>query len=43
MEIKRNVENFAVKTALEYMDKNPEENLLKLLDWVEMFDCATRS
>ena len=38
MAIKENVEVFAVKQALSYLDKDPEKNLPKLLDWFDRFD-----
>ena len=38
MALKENVEAFAVKQALGFMDKDPEKNLPKLLDWFDMFD-----
>lgn len=38
MNLKENVESFAVKKALEYMDKDPETNLPKLVDWFDRFD-----
>lgn len=38
MNLKENVEAFAVKKALEYLDKDPETNLPKLIDWFEKFD-----
>ena len=38
MEIKKGVTSLAVKTALEYLDKNPEENLPKLADWFDKLD-----
>lgn len=38
MELKEKVEIFAVKKALNYMDKNPKENLPKLMDWFDRFD-----
>lgn len=38
MALKENVEAFAVKQALAYMDKDPEKNLPKLLDWFDRFD-----
>lgn len=34
----KNMEAFAVKKALAYMDKDPETNLVKLLDWFDLFD-----
>ena len=34
----KNMEAFAVKKALAYMDKDPETNLMKLLDWFDLFD-----
>lgn len=36
--LSENVKAFAVKRALGYLDKNPDENIPKLLDWVESFD-----
>lgn len=38
MAFKENVEAFAIKQALSYMDKDPERNLPKLLDWFDKFD-----
>ena len=38
MELKENVGAFAVKQALSYMDKDPEKNLPKLLDWFDKLD-----
>lgn len=38
MTIVENMEAFAVKKALSYMDKDPETNLPKLLDWFDRFD-----
>lgn len=38
MEIRKSVETFAIKKALEYMDKDPIKNLPKLLDWFDKFD-----
>lgn len=38
MALTENVGVFAVKQALSYMDKDPEKNLPKLLDWVVRFD-----
>lgn len=38
MTLKENIEAFAVKTALGYLDQNPEENLPKLLEWFDKFD-----
>ena len=38
MALKENVGAFAVKQALSYMDKDPEKNLPKLLDWFDRFD-----
>lgn len=32
------IETLAVKTALKYLDKNPEENLPKLMEWFDRFD-----
>lgn len=38
MALKEKVGVFAVKQALNYMDKNPEANLPKLMDWFDKFD-----
>lgn len=38
MELKEKAQAFAVKKALEYLDKDPEANLPKLIDWFEKFD-----
>lgn len=38
MELIKNAEMFAIKKALEYMDKDPETNLPKLMDWFDRFD-----
>lgn len=38
MELKEKAQAFAVKKALEYLDKDPETNLPKLIDWFEKFD-----
>ena len=38
MTLKENVSAFAVKQILSYMDKDPEKNLPKLLDWFDRFD-----
>ncbi len=38
MALKENLEIFAVKQALSFMDKDPENNLPRLLDWFDRFD-----
>ena len=38
MTLKENVSAFAVKQILSYMDKDPEKNFPKLLDWFDRFD-----
>lgn len=38
MELIKNAEMLAIKKALEYMDKDPETNLPKLMDWFDRFD-----
>ena len=38
MAVKENLEAIAVKTGLNYLNKNPEKNLPKLLDWFDRFD-----
>lgn len=38
MALRENVEAFAVKQALSCMNKDPEKNLPKLLDWFDRFD-----
>lgn len=37
---KSKLQTFAVKQALEYLDKDPEKNLPKLLNWVEKVDVS---
>lgn len=37
MELKEKAQAFAVKRALEYLDKDSETNLPKLIDWFEKF------
>ena len=36
--ILENVQSFAVKQALKYVEREPEKNLPKLLDWADQFD-----
>ena len=36
--LKENAQSVAVKAALGYLDKNPQRNMPKLLDWVDRFD-----
>ncbi len=38
MSMKTSVEGFAIKKAFEYLDKDPERNLMKLMDWFDAFD-----
>lgn len=38
MEIMKNVEVFAIKQALSYLEKNPEENLPKIMNLVDKMD-----
>lgn len=38
MELMNQAKAFAVKQALAYMDKNPEENIPKLIGWLEDFN-----
>ena len=38
MAIIENVEAFAVRQALSWLDRDPEKNLPKLLDWFDRFD-----
>lgn len=38
MALKEKAKIFAIKKALEYLDKDPETNLPKLVDWLEAFD-----
>lgn len=38
MTVKENFEKIAVKTGLSYLNKDPEKNLPKLLDWFDLFD-----
>lgn len=36
--VKENIQSFAVKKALDYLDGDPNKNLPKLLDWADKFD-----
>ncbi len=38
MPLKLTLESFAVKQALGYLDKDPEKNLMKLMDWADRVD-----
>lgn len=38
MALMEKAEALAVKAALEYLDRNPEKNLPKLMDWFDKFD-----
>lgn len=38
MAIIENMETFAVKKVLEYLDKDPEKNITKLMEWMDKFD-----
>lgn len=38
MALMEKAEAFAVKAVLEYLDRNPEKNLPKLMDWFDKFD-----
>ena len=38
MALKEKAQVFAIKRALEYMDKDPETNIPKLVDWMNTFD-----
>lgn len=38
MSIGDNIQAFAVKQALAYLEKDPETNIPKVLDWIEKFD-----
>lgn len=38
MALKEKAQIFAIKKALEYMDKDPESNIPKLVDWLDAFD-----
>lgn len=38
MALKERAQMFAVRKALDYLDRDPETNLLKLVDWMETFD-----
>lgn len=38
MALKEKAQIFAIKKAFGYLEKNPEENLLKLVQWLETFD-----
>ncbi len=36
--MKENLQSFAVKKVLHYMDEDPDKSLPKLLDWADKFD-----
>lgn len=38
MALKEKTQIFAIRKAFGYLEKNPEENLLKLVQWLETFD-----
>lgn len=38
MALKEKAQIFAVRKALEYMDKDPVDHIPKLVDWMETFD-----
>lgn len=40
MSVKENVKAFVAKTALSYLDSDPDKNMLKLLNWADHFDSA---
>ncbi|MDD4508757.1 MAG: radical SAM protein [Eubacteriaceae bacterium] len=37
MAIKYNLEKFGIKQAVKWISKNPDKNLIKLMDWVDKF------
>lgn len=36
--MRENMQSFAVKKVLDYMDGDPDKNLPKVLDWADKFD-----
>ena len=38
MALKEKAQIFAIKKALEYMDKDPAVNIQKLVDWLSVID-----
>ena len=42
MALKENVEAFAVRQAISYLDRDPEKNLPKLMDWFDRKDTLKR-
>lgn len=38
MALKEKAQIFAIRKALEYMDKDPSVNIPKLVDWMDTFD-----
>lgn len=36
------IQGLAVKQALEFLEKDPENNIMKLMDWIEFFDFRKR-
>ena len=37
MSLQKSIQNFGIKQALKYMEKDPEENIPKLMDMVDKF------
>lgn len=40
--MKENMQGFAIKKALRYLDEEPDKSLPKLLAWVDRFDVNNR-
>ena len=40
--IKETMQSIGVNAAINYLDRNPEENIPKLLDWMVRFDALQK-
>lgn len=40
--IKETMQSIGVNAAIKYLDRNPEENIPKLLDWMVRFDAMQK-
>ena len=38
--VKEMIEAFSLKKVIEYLDSNPDENIPKVIDWIERFDTS---
>ena len=42
MAISESIQGLAVREALKFLEKDPEKNILKLMNWIEFFDFRKR-